>query len=261
MSHMNSILSLSVVISYCPNEKIFIDRVVDECLKFSKDIIVVQSDHYFNGEEIPYDDRYRTNKNNVKVFTIQYDKNIAKEKGVRYYHNRFREFGWKNSTGDYILFLDADEVPDGDRFREWLKLFKLELFSAVSLDAYWYFRDTTNQSLTTEETSLIFKSKDLFSELFYNNQERWGMFFYKQSEPQERHRMIRNQIDPISKEPLIHHYSWVRTKEEMIRKVSSWGHKNDEIDWKTLVEKEFEHEFDGTDFVHGYKYKKVKSFI
>lgn len=44
----------------------------------------------------------------------------------------------------------------------------------------------------------------------------------------------------------------------MIRKVKSWSHNLDR-DWVTLVEKEFEHDFNGTDFIHGYSFKEVKN--
>jgi hypothetical protein len=54
--------------------------------------------------------------------------------------------------------------------------------------------------------------------------------------------------------PMIHHYSWVRTKEEMLQKVKSWGHRDD-TDWQNLVEKEFSHNFTGTDFVPGHNYE------
>ena len=59
-------------------------------------------------------------------------------------------------------------------------------------------------------------------------------------------------------EPLIHHYSWVRTKEEMLKKVLNWGHKNDK-NWSDLIEEEFSRPFNGTDFVHGYNYNIVEN--
>jgi hypothetical protein len=55
----------------------------------------------------------------------------------------------------------------------------------------------------------------------------------------------------------MHHYSWVRTKEEMLRKVKAWGHTNDK-DWNTLIEEEFSREFNGKDFVHGYNFEILK---
>ena len=63
--------------------------------------------------------------------------------------------------------------------------------------------------------------------------------------------------------PMFHHYSWVRTREEMLKKVKSWAHHKDR-DWTSLVEKEFERKFNSqtdTCFVHNYKYVEVEPHI
>ena len=57
---------------------------------------------------------------------------------------------------------------------------------------------------------------------------------------------------------MIHHYSWVRTKDEMLKKINSWGHKGDR-NWIELVESEFSQDFKGVDFIHGYRYQTVPS--
>ena len=57
----------------------------------------------------------------------------------------------------------------------------------------------------------------------------------------------------------MHHYSWVRTQQEMLAKVGGWGHKHDK-DWATLINEEFSREFNGTDFVHGYTYVNVENY-
>jgi hypothetical protein len=56
--------------------------------------------------------------------------------------------------------------------------------------------------------------------------------------------------------PLFHHFSWVRTEQEMLKKVKSWGHKKDR-NWEQLVINEFSKPFQGTDFVHGYSFREV----
>ena len=67
-------------------------------------------------------------------------------------------------------------------------------------------------------------------------------------------------VNGLDSEPMIHHYSWVRTYEEMLKKVKHWGNTKDK-DWTTMVHKEFEKDFDGTDFVHNYEYNKVEGYI
>ena len=66
--------------------------------------------------------------------------------------------------------------------------------------------------------------------------------------------------------PLVHHYSWVRSREEMLQKVKSWGHNQDR-NWVKLVEDHFalsESKRGGAgfrDFVHGYAYRTVRPYI
>ena len=58
--------------------------------------------------------------------------------------------------------------------------------------------------------------------------------------------------------PMLHHYSWVRTKEQMLKKVRTWWHNKDR-NWEKSVEEEFSRPFSGKDFVHGYEYKTVEN--
>jgi hypothetical protein len=64
-----------------------------------------------------------------------------------------------------------------------------------------------------------------------------------------------------SQDPFVHHYSWVRTEEEMMNKVSNWAHAKDRPNWRDLVKEEFSRNFNGTDFVHGYSYKLVENIF
>ena len=59
-------------------------------------------------------------------------------------------------------------------------------------------------------------------------------------------------------QPLVHHYSWVRTKAGMLQKVRAWGHNADSgVDWAAKVEEEFSHPFTGRDFVHGDTFRTL----
>lgn len=51
-------------------------------------------------------------------------------------------------------------------------------------------------------------------------------------------------------EPMFHHFSWVRTKKEMLKKVKTWSHCNDR-NWEKIVNKEFSRSFNGKEFVKG----------
>jgi hypothetical protein len=93
----------------------------------------------------------------------------------------------------------------------------------------------------------------LTPELILRQEERDALY-NELPGPKRRH------ITGCDGQPMFHHYSWVRTKDEMLKKVSAWGHKADR-DWKQLVEQEFLEPFAGIDFIHGYQYKKTDSLF
>jgi hypothetical protein len=248
---------VGVVINYCSLENRFINRVVEECrhfVKFKQDIKIVRLQHLLTGEEDHDAIDFRYEDDGLESMTIITSPETIAEHGGRHYHNLCRYAGWKcmSPNVDYVLFLDADEVPDGKKFKKFLDTFKYENFNGMSFDAHWYFRSPENQATTPEETTALFKRDVLTKENFFGPHERWSMFTMNGC-------LRRFQI-PWETEPIFHHYSWVRSKEDMLKKVAGWGHAG-ERDWTSLVNAEFEHEFNGTDFVHGYRYRKVKSFI
>jgi len=54
---------------------------------------------------------------------------------------------------------------------------------------------------------------------------------------------------------MVHHMSWVRSKEGMLQKVSAWGHAG-ERDWEALVKEEWSREFNGRDLLNtGNRYR------
>jgi len=104
--------------------------------------------------------------------------------------------------------------------------------------------------LTFEDSVILAKRTALRSDILLHQKERDAIYDLLPN-PKRRN------VTDSNGAPLFHHYSWVRTKEEMIKKVSAWGHKNDR-DWVSLVGEEFAAPFRGTDFIHGYKYQTVK---
>ena len=46
----------------------------------------------------------------------------------------------------------------------------------------------------------------------------------------------------------------------MIKKVKNWGHCSDE-NWIELIEKEFSHHFNGTNFLNYYEFNVVKNIF
>jgi hypothetical protein len=169
---------------------------------------------------------------------------------TRYYHNLSRKIGTEKSSFEWLLFLDTDEIIT-DEFNEWFDDVKDLNFNGYWFTCYWYFREPIYRSKTTESAGLLVKRKYCNWDL--NGNERQQLFL-----------KIPNficgdfqQILSKTGKPLVHHYSWVRNKDQMLLKVKNWGHNNDK-NWAQLVKEEFSKDFNGTDFIHNYNYDIVK---
>jgi hypothetical protein len=154
---------------------------------------------------------------------------------------------------DRVLFLDVDEIVDGDRFRKFLEEKKYLKFDALRFSNYWYFRDASLQAKNQEDSVVFVKRKKIKYKSLLDSTER-DAIFDSISGKKKRH------VLGLDGTPMIHHYSWVRTKDQMLKKVGSWGHKNDK-DWAVLVEEEFSHKTSKKDFVHGYELIEVEPFV
>ena len=185
-------------------------------------------------------------------FTYEPERNFYGKHSVNYWHNLGRLLGsaFLKEEIQYLLFLDVDEIVDAQEFTSWLKAFDFRKFDAFRLACYWYFRESCYQATSYEDTPLFIKRDRVTYEGLMHSMERAGTFFEVRGEKLRYAKSLRG-------DPMVHHYSWVRSKEQMLRKVLSWGHR-DERNWTQLVELEFAHPFSGRDFVHGYDFLTVK---
>lgn len=272
---------ITTVISYCSLDKKFIDKNISECLKFSDEVIVVCCTHFLNGEkDTEIDDfcnKYK-NKEKTKIILLNYSTEDEKNNPI-YWHNKFRYVGGRSIKTEYCLFLDGDEVPDGDVFKKYLKTEDYKNYEIIAdFICYYYFRDINYRSKVLSGVGLLIKKDYIISDLFYTHNERWFYRYvldsiyiknnlskpkiktqcsFENSETKTKLVNINGiqQIKPLG-EVMFHHYSWVRNKEEMLIKVNSWGHKNDK-NWRELINEEFSREFNGKCFVHGWEYEKI----
>jgi hypothetical protein len=242
---------VSVVISYCNNDIGFLEENIIQAKKFSDDIIVVY--YQFSLDGVAEDEGTLSTMLGIceKYKCSAASTNYMEDKSPRYHHNKARYVGtfFVSEKNKYILFLDADEIIEGDTFTEYLKTKDHENYDVVALDCYWYFRERRFRADAVEQAGVLCKAS-LAETLnyIYSEAERWE---------------FKNRPDLKAKEHLryngvimCHHYSWVRTKEQMLQKVKSWGHKADK-DWVSLIEEEFSHEFRMRDFVHNYTFTEV----
>lgn len=250
---------IATIINFCSNDYPFLKHCIEKAKPFSSQIIVPVCDHFFDGTPEDLDLLKRIYAEHPDVFFLQYPFDRRRipyaHYGNAYWHNIARLVATYHIDPeiDLVLFLDTDEIVDTDRFITWFNRGGFDEYELVRFAVYWYFRETTFQAHAWEEVPVLVRIKHLNGDLLMRWNERWGIFggikLHKAA--------MKTGHDDL---PLVHHYSFVRTKEQMLKKVTTWGHCNDR-DWPPLVEEEFQSGFRGTDFVNRYQYAKVAPFI
>ncbi|MDE3055813.1 MAG: hypothetical protein KGI80_03880 [Verrucomicrobiota bacterium] len=249
---------VATVVNFCTNELCFLRPCLEQASLFSNEVVVVVASHFFDGtpeNRLLLDQIYRAFP---AVLFVEYPflpsaipskvfKQVRKE---NFWHSLSRWIGFSHLSKEiqWVLFLDADEVAEGERFSSWLRSSSLSSPAAFKLANYWYFREPVYRATTLEDSCLLVSKEDVLKDFVLHSDERDALYRHFR----QRTRGVTG-ADGI---PFFHHFSWVRTEKEMLRKVRAWGHKGDR-DWEALVRKEWSAPFSGTDFVHNYRFQKV----
>lgn len=240
-------MKISVVVSYCSLDSKFMPALLNQLLIFSDDINIVYYNKLLNGtpEDVSAIDKFCSfDSNKIRGTCLKF----TNDNSSRHFHNLARWEGTSLAKHDYILFLDADEIPEGKVFKQILDANLFSEYDAVDFNCHWYFRSAQYQAVQTEECGLLIKKSMIKKELMFTESERWS---FRNSHGIKYVRGVN-----VNNSPFMHHFSWARTQEEMLTKVSAWGHMHDK-DWTSLINEEFSRDFNGTDFVHRYSYTKV----
>jgi hypothetical protein len=256
---------IGVVINYCSNEQMFIRHTLNECSKFTKDIIVSYGSQMYDGTPETFDETLVKEYPHVRFLKYEVDLTLSPDKleGVvrrptAYWCNLAR---WQGIQAmplhvEWILFIDADEVPEGTKFQTWLNNSSLDDRSLYKLANYWYFKEPTNQSQTWEDSVLMVPRKHITRAAVFHDDERDGIVKVTNL---KQNRMVHG----VEGTPMFHHYSWVRTKEGLIKKIRTWAHRDDIFngaDAEAVVNYIYRND-DVNDVVHNYTYNKVTSRI
>lgn len=259
-------MTIGVVISTSTNEIRFLKAQLQECVKFATEIVVVIGSHRYDGiTKEPIEAYYEIITTFPSVNFTLYNvtppgtfHNPLTRRPDAYWHNYARIVGVKQLSRDlnWIMFLDGDEIPEGELMRDWIANIlpsKTNLIGFTFAN-YWYYREPTFQATTTEDSVImvknsLFDDNNVLVNILMNDAER---FLFKMLQNVEYN------IKTNNGDIMIHHYSWVRTKEQILKKVANWGHSHDKP-WAELIEASWENPFDGRDFVHGYEYQIVQN--
>ena len=245
---------ISTVINYCTTDYRFLRFCIDEAKKFSQQIVIPVCTHFFNGEP---ENRALLNQSyqehpDVQFIEFAYDEEpygiycpltSSEEDWAHYWHSTARYVGFHFvQECDHVLFLDVDEIVDATSFSRC----DFKAYNAVRLPSYFYFREPIYRAIDQYPLNALLVRKAAIEspEMILDVLERKGLY---------------DQIQGpkiIYSEPFVHHYSWVRTKPELVQKVRTWGHRHDR-EWLELIEKEFSESFTGIDRIHGFQYETV----
>lgn len=251
--------NIATIINFCSNDYPFLKHCIDKVRPFSSQIIIPVCTHFFDQvlEDEHLLKRIYTEYPDVQFVQFPFDPNRSAYAyyGNAYWHNLGRLVGayYVDKACEYILFLDADEIVETDRFLSWLATSAYHAYTAIRFATYWYFREASFRALGWEDMPLFMHKKWINGQTIMQPLQRSGMY---DNAPFKNVRMLTG----IDQKPLFHHYSFVRTKEQMLRKVLSWGHNQDR-DWVADVEKEFAAPFTGRDFVRGYFFQSVCPYV
>tara|TARA_B100001093_G_scaffold519520_1_gene608928 strand:- start:1515 stop:2267 length:753 start_codon:yes stop_codon:yes gene_type:complete len=246
-------MKLATIICYCSNDERFIRKTIDNALKVSDQVIVPVSSHWWDGtpEDMESVTNLANEYPNVNVTSFEWEQGNH----TRYGLLTARNIGVSlvDDDIDWVLFLDADEIIDVKAFNEFLKEFPFENYDSIKIANYTYFREPIYRSLSFEDSAVMVRKEYAVNDSSLSGLDREQYYDLNNVYQLRKKRMVlHNNL------PLIHHFSWVRTKEQMITKVTTWGHRND-TDWISLVNEEFSRDFNGKSFYNNDSYEIVEN--
>jgi hypothetical protein len=245
--------NIASVISFCTYDLRFLDKCIQSVKPFSSQILIPVCDHFYNG--LPEDrsllEKIYHKYQDIDFVEFAYSEEEFYGTPVKFipgspewghqWHNSGRLVAsyFLNRDITHILFLDVDEI-----FSENLYAIPFGEFEALRFATYWYFKSANSCATVYPDGPLLLKRELLSHELLLNIHERMGMYLGIKGKKQREY---------LHKgKPIVHHYSWVRTREEMLQKVRSWAH-HWERNWEELIDQE-------EDFVRKYSYREIEPF-
>lgn len=247
---------VATVINFCTNEARFLRACIEECRLFSRQILIPVCDHFHDGAEENRRLLEQIYRSFPDCYFLEYPfvpKGISTKvfrdiSPAHFWHSASRAIACRflSEEIERVLFLDADEVPEGEKFLTWIFESDYAQHTVQKLANYWYFREPTYRAEAWEDSIVFARKRALNLPLLLHDEERNAIYDLLPN-PKRR------KVVGSDRQPMFHHFSWVRTKEEMLRKTEKWGHRSDR-DWKGLIEAEFFAPFSGKDFIHGYRY-------
>ena len=222
---------ISIVINFCTNEHYFLDACIQQCSIFSDDIVVSYGTRLYDGTPENFALINESKKKHKGVNFVEYEvdphTDLNQQLGVdrrphAYWHNLARWQGFRELRNKaWMLFIDVDEIPDGKNFLDWLNKTHLDQNTTYKIANYWYYKYVNFQSIFWEDSAILIDAANFTVDNFFGDRERDYTLASANSQ-----KICRFTTDDKGL-PLIHHYSWVRTKDQLSFKLKNWGHKDE----------------------------------
>lgn len=235
------------MVPFCSLERDLIRRVVSSLAPVCSRIVIVYLTHFFTGDADPdarviVEDLARDFPE-VKPLCVTWNAQQGKvHQGFWPCEMRLR--GFAETTTPWVLMIDADEVlRSAERFAEWFATQK-DRPATPKLANFWYFMSEKRRAKVLEDSIVLTHRQFLtFASFRQFGAERAAFSVTGE-------RMVKG----LDGEPMFDHFSWVRTPEQLRKKVVHWSHRNDRK-WSEIVETALaEDPLTTPDFLHGYEY-------
>lgn len=265
---MNS--HIGIVINYSSLEKNFIASLLKQANLITSNIVISYGSHLYTGIPEDSDEFLKDFKNlypsNIFIkYNVNINEDLFKKKGVvkrptAYWCNLARWNGYNELKDkvEWIIFIDADEIPDSVLFNEWLNENILHKNYNYKFANYWYFKNYKNQSIQFEDSILMVHKNNLNENIIFHDDERDGIL--KMTPHIKQFRMVKNK----NSLPMWHHFSWVRDKQGIINKLKNFAHKDDIFKEENIAERiaDYIYRDDNiNDIIHNYQYKIVDNIF
>ncbi len=256
---------IGTVISYCTNDYRFISKCIEQAKVFSSQILVVVCDHFFNGEEenrFLLDSTYASHPecqfiefaySHEHIYSKYHTIDPASKDWATYWAATTRHIGLQYILPEieHVLFLDSDEIVEGRRFLAWYQSGKDWEYEVMRFGSYYYAIKANLQSELYVNLPLIVEKCSFQGLTLLNGLERIGAY-------RSHGGAKREYVLGLDEKPLVHHYSWVRPKQEALHKGRTWSHRN-EADWDRLVEDAFQLKNIDQIFGSDHRFKTIAS--
>lgn len=253
---------ITAVIPFCSYDKKFFQPCIDNLLHMGIDVVVIVYDHLWGGDP----ENIQVLNDCQRLYSMYIDRPMVRMRHLEWkpgrasaYWESYAQFiGTHNSSTEYTLYIDIDEIPDPVAMSKWLDTGKYRKYICTNLNQYVYALKpeyrldvrlcNTMLCRTEYARSLGFTGK--LRSQFHNNDDVWSRRLAKLG--------LNSKFYRYTGTPFIHHYTHIRDVDVLRVKVANWSHNADNVDWMVELGDYLRIR---NNRIGGYKFKTVPNYF